>query len=323
MAEPLKATFFTLKRRDRAVLLPATLVFIVVMALILAAFAALNWSTLVQFREFFLSAGAGEQMGDEHGARFVMGMFGFIGMIFLFMFPLYFTVAAYEAACLRWMIRGEAPGVFGFTIDNDVWRVYGVYWCWFIAQFVVSTATSILTMPLIFMTMGEIMRDPSPEAMWRWQLTVQLPIVLLQYIPLIFIGVRFGPAAATSVLRKRFSFFDAWKVTKGRFWALFGSFATLWLIFVLLSAAAAIPLTLHMWPYFESMWSAPSNEKLGEYFDAYFASRTLMLVALAYGVMFIAGLWLAVMQYGVNACAAIAAREEGKIKPYEESGAAA
>ena len=66
--------------------------------------------------------------------------------------------------------------------------------------------------------------------MWRWQLTVQLPFSLLQYLPLIFIGVRFGPAAATSLARRRFSVFEAWAVTRGRFWELLGSFALLWLI---------------------------------------------------------------------------------------------
>ena len=151
----------------------------------------------------------------------------------------------------------------------------------------------------------------------RWQLTVQLPLTLLQYIPLIFIGIRFGPAAATSVLRNRFAFFDAWKVTEGRFWALLGSFAMLWLIFAVLTVAASVPLTTaYVGRIFRPCGRRRAEEGMAEYFDAYFATRTLMLVALAYGVMLIAGLWLAVMQYGMNARAAIAAQEEGKITPY-------
>jgi hypothetical protein len=240
-------------------------------------------------------------------------------MAFLFMYPIYHAVAAYEAPCLRWMIRGETPGLFGLTIDNDVWRVYGVYWCWFIAQFAVGMAVSILTMPLMFMTMGEIMGNPSPEAMARWQLTVQIPISLLQYIPLIFIGVRFGPAAATSVLRKRFSFFDAWKVTEGRFWPLLGSFAILWLIVGLIVTAASIPLTLHLWPYFADIWPVPTEHGAQAYAEQVFSAETLKLAAIGYGVMIVAGLWLAVMAYGVNARAALAAQEDGKIAPYVES----
>lgn len=319
MAEPLKATFFALQKRDRAVLLPATLVFILILAALVAAFVALNWGTIQNFREIVTSAASQSEMGEEEALRFVSSLFGFIGTIFLFLFPLYLTVAAYEAACLRWMIRGEAPGVFGLTIDNDVWRVYGVYWCWFIAQFVVSTAVSILTMPLVFMMMGEVMRDPSPEGMMRWQLTVQLPLSLLQYLPLIFIGVRFGPAAATSVLRKRFAFFDAWKVTDGRFWTLLGSFAVLWFFAGIVIIGGSIPLTMHMWPYFTAMWPAPSEGAVESYLKAYFEPQILIRVGLAYGVFLVAALWLSVMAYGVNARAALAAQADGKITPYVET----
>lgn len=319
MAEPLKATFFALQKRDRAVLLPATLFFILILAALLAAFVALNWGTIQNFREIITAAASQTEMGEEEALRFVSSLFGFIGTVLLFLFPLYLAVAAYEAACLRWMIRGEAPGVFGLTIDNDVWRVYGVYWCWFIAQFVVSTAVSILTMPLVFMMMGQVMRDPSPEGMMRWQLTVQLPLSLLQYLPLIFIGVRFGPAAATSVLRKRFAFFDAWKVTDGRFWSLLGSFAVLWFFVGIVIIAGSIPLTMHMWPYFTAMWPTPSEGAVESYLKAYFEPQTLIRAGIAYGAFLIAAMWLSVMAYGVNARAAIAARDAGKITPYVET----
>jgi hypothetical protein len=42
MGEPLNATFFTLKKRDRGVLLPATFIMVVLMALIIALFVAFN-----------------------------------------------------------------------------------------------------------------------------------------------------------------------------------------------------------------------------------------------------------------------------------------
>jgi len=313
MSEPLKATFFTLQRRDRAVLLPATLVFIVIVALLVGAFVALNWGRLLGLYEFIQSTPA-QQPSDEQAGQFMWSVFGLFGGAMLLSFPIYLTIAAYEAACLRWMIRGEAPGLFGLTIDNDVWRVWGVYWCWLVAQMIVSFAMSIATMPLMFMMMGEMMRDPSPEGMMRWQLTVQLPLSLLQYLPLIFIGVRFGPAAATSVARKRFSFVDAWKVTEDRFWSLFGSFALLWVIAWLLIVAASIPVVLQMWPHFWSMWSTPSEDAMQAYFNAYLARETLVRIGIGYGVMAVVGLWLALMSYGVNARAALVALDEGKIQ---------
>src|SRR6185503_16172494 len=115
MAEPLKATFFTLKHRDRAVLLPATLVLIVLLALIAAAWAALNWGALLRIAEL-LQAGASQtkpQMDDAAAMNLMFGMFALMGWSIILLFPAYLVVAAYEAACLRWMIRGEAPGLFG------------------------------------------------------------------------------------------------------------------------------------------------------------------------------------------------------------------
>lgn len=314
MAEPLKATFFTLRRRDRAVLLPATIVFLFIMALILAAFVALNWGTFVHFRDVMLQADPQRQMNEQEGAQFVTRFFGLFGMIFLFLFPIYIAIAAYEAACLRWMIRGEAPGLFGITIDNDVWRVWGVYWCWLIAQFAIGMAMSIVTMPMMFMTMGEIMGDPTPEAMMRWQLTVQLPLALLQYIPLIFIGIRLGPAAATSVLRNRFSFFEAWTVTRGRFWALFGSHFVLWLLLgivmtIVIGGAYAIALS-DLLPRMLASWPGVGPEEIAERVFTPLGLTVFGAAYAAYGVLFLV---YSVLAFGINARAVLAARDEDKI----------
>jgi hypothetical protein len=137
VAQPLNAAFFTLKRRDRAVLLPATIVLIVVVALIAAAFVALNWNMLSQLPQW-LSMNAVDAKNPERALSLVGGAFGLVGSAFLLMIPLYLCVAAYEAACLRWMIRGEAPGLFGWRFDDDTWRVYGVYWCWLAVKMAVG-----------------------------------------------------------------------------------------------------------------------------------------------------------------------------------------
>ena len=152
MAEPLKATFYTLNHRDRAVLAPATIVLAVIVCALAAAFVALNWNTLSHFRDIF-SLTAGQAKDPERAFAFVGGVFGLMGGAFLLMIPLYLALAAYEAACLRWMIRGEAPAPFGWRFDHDMWRIYGIYWCWVIAHFVVGMAVGILIMPFMFATM--------------------------------------------------------------------------------------------------------------------------------------------------------------------------
>jgi hypothetical protein len=319
MATPLKATFYTLKHRDRAVLAPATITLVVIVAALAAAFVGLNWSMLSHLRDLF-SLDAAQSKDPERALAFVSGAFGLVGGAFLVMVPLYFAFAAYEAACLRWLIRGEAPGWFGWRFDDDMWRVYGIYWCWLIAHFAVGMAVGVVSMPIIFATMPIFANNGVPPdfaTMLRWQLSVQLPLSTLQYLPLIFIGVRFGPAAATSIARQRFSFLEAWAVTRDRFWQLLGSFALLWLIagvaLALVLALTTGPILAQLWPHLESFGRKPSAADMQSYFSAIFAPQSLMLIGLGYLGYFVVLLGLALMSYGVNARAAMAALEEGKI----------
>jgi hypothetical protein len=319
MAEPLKATFFTLKRRDRPVLLAATIVIVAVVGALAAALIGLNWNTLSHFRDIF-SVSTVDTKDPERAMAFVSGVFGLVGTIFLLMIPLYLAFAAYEAACLRWMVRGEAPGWFGWRFDHDVWRVYGIYWCWLITYLVVGMVVGTLMMPIMFATMPIFANPGAPpdfQAIMRWQFTVQLPLTLVQYVPLIFLGVRFGPAAATSIARQRFSFFEAWTVTRGRFWELLGSFALLWLIagivLALLLAATTGPIVIRLLPLFEGVWQKPSEANVQAYFSAIFSPQNLALVGLGYVGYFVVLLGLALMSYGVNARATMVALEEGKI----------
>ncbi|QGZ95345.1 hypothetical protein [Terricaulis silvestris] len=313
MAQRLNATFFALQKRDRAILLPATLVVIAILALIFGAFVALNWRGVTLFAELF-QAGATGAVNQQTGTDAVFAMFGLFGSALLLLFPTYMAVAAYEAACLRWMIRGEAPGLFGLTLDADMWRVYGVYWCWLIVQMVVSTVVSTIMVAIMFATMGDVMANPTdPAAMLQWQLMVQVPITVLQYIPLIFLGVRLGPAAATSIARKKFSFLEAWTVTKWRFWELFGSFFVLMLGYFVVFGALLVFVFASV---FRGGWPGvnATPEQVANAFAAVWTLQNLMIIGGLYFLMLVTGVIYVVFSYGVNARAAIAAVDDGKIE---------
>ncbi len=318
MSEPLNAAFFTLKHRDRAVLLPATVALIAILAAFVGLFFLLNWGFFSQISGL-IASGDGPQT-DQQTGQLVAGMFGLMGLSVLFMFPIYLAFAAYEAACLRWMIRGEAPGLFGLTLDHDTWRVYGVYWCWFLGYMVIGTIVSMLAIPFTMMSMGNIMTDPTPDPyeMMRWQFSVQLPIMIAQYVPMIFLGVRFGPAAATSVARQRFSFFEAWTVTRGRFWPLLGAFALLWLIFgVIYLITNGAGFAFVMGDVFRAVfadWPNVDQERGEEMLRRIFNTQTIAIMVGLYLLNGVVGLGYALMSYGVNARAAMVALEEGKIE---------
>jgi hypothetical protein len=318
MAEPLKATFFTLKHRDRAVLLPATAVLVLILAVIVAAWAAINWGALTRIFEIFRTMPA--QLEDAQAAALFTGMMGMLLSTFLLLFPIHIAVASYEAACLRWMIRGETPGLFGLTLDHDTWRVWAVYWCWLVTNIVISFAASMLMMPFMFMMMGDIVAqgpNPDPQLGWELQLKMQA-LSFIQYIPMAFVGIRFGPAAATSIARRRFSFFEAWTVTSDRFWSLLGSWALLWLLFGLIYAALfavtygvlvgdLIPQVVAQWPAFPAGAAEQLTARI-------FSPRGLTIIGASYAGLFVIWAAYSLLGFGVNARVALAALEEEKIK---------
>jgi hypothetical protein len=146
-------------------------------------------------------------------------------------------------------------------------------------------------------------------------LVIVLPLVIiLVLLVIVFFAVRFAPAAATSIARRRFAFFQAWTVTKGRFWELLGSYV---LLFVMYFVAVMI---LSVGIVFAIAMSTASTAAAGgspeEAMAAAFASpSTLIPVAAIYLLIIVAAfIWILAM-FGVNARAAALALEEGRITP--------
>lgn len=138
----------------------------------------------------------------------------------------YIAVPAYEAGCLRWMIRGEVEGFWGLSLGAETWRVWSTYWIW--AGF--NIAASIVIAAITYIINAASGDDPSAGEPAR------LAWLVVQNLIILFFAVRLAPAAATSIGRKRFSFFEAWRVTSGRFSPMLGAF----LILVVLLYAVAV-----------------------------------------------------------------------------------
>jgi Na+/H+ antiporter NhaC len=232
----------------------------------------------------------------------------------LVMFITYFLLAAYEAACLRWMIRGEVKGLFGLALDADTLRVYFTYWLWFFLLMALYVLLWIVVGAAIVGVAMSAGSSADPAAVMGPGFLIAMLLFLGMILGMIYFGVRFAPAAATSIAKRRFAFFDAWTVTKGRFWALLGSYLLLFLMYfvgiVILGVAAGVAMGFSLFGQMQAGAEPQSMEQM----LALFASPSVWIPAvICYGLMIVGAFMFYIALFGVNARAAQAALEEGKI----------
>ena len=321
MAEPLNATFFAFRKRERGgVLLQTSIAFALVGALLIAAFVALVWGsagTVITWYGQIIAASATNDTAAIQNAGFPTEIFQFFGVMMLWLFPFYILCAAYEAACLRWMIHGETQGFMGLSLGAPTWRVWSCYWMWFLLNMALSIVMSMLS---AIVTGAMVIGSGDPMSTFG----VMMAVNLLQYVVMAYFAIRFAPGAATTIARRKFSFFDAWTVTKGRFFALLGAFVLLWLIYMLVSialTAAWFVLAMSTTTIDFTAFGDPvrAETALLELFQAYMQTLTQPQSWAIMGALWLVGsiaaLVFYVACYGVNARAAIVALEEGKIAP--------
>ena len=318
MAEPLNATFFAFRKREQSgVLLRASIGFAVGLILIFAVFAALLWQAFSPVIAWY-----GEMMAAGGDPAAMEGMTPPVGILWLvaaeipFLFFVFVLLAAYEAACHRWMIRGETGGgLLGLNLGADTWRVYATYWVWFGLFIALYIACLVVFFGLIASLLGGG-ADPGVSGLIGFGAGVAIILALL------YVCVRLAPAAATSVGRRRFAFFSAWTVSSGRFWALFGAFLLLFFINIVVSIVLSVlAFSVLFAGAFANLNMADAATDPNAFSQAYLEGLTQLfssptMIAMVAGYYLLAGaigLLFYVLFYGVNSRAVQAALEEGKI----------
>lgn len=315
--QALNATFFAFRKREKAVLLPATLVFAVLAIGMFVGFTALNWQAFVDYMNWAASVSASNATAAANGTppsmdammppQSVMA----IGPAYLLLLlGYYILLASYEAACLRWMIHGETGGLFGLTLGADTWRVYFSYWIWLLLLIVFYIVCAIVAGGAVASVMIGMQGGAEPSAS-----TVIVPLIagFLMLCALIYFGVRFAPAAATSIARKKFAFFDAWTVSKGRFWGLLGAFVLLFLMFFVFVIAVEVAFVVMVGMSAMGNIGHAEPQSAEEAFRAFATPQYMAGVIAIILAMSVASMMFYVALFGVNARAAALALEEGKI----------
>lgn len=309
--QPLKATFFAFRKRERGgVLTGATIVFILLYFGMFGAFAALNWQGVLDYVTWTASTMNAPSPDTPPAEMFLppASVMALGPMYMVLMFVTYLLMAAYEAACLKWMIHGETGGFFGLSLGADTWRVWLSYWLWLVLFMAFYIGCLIIIGVLAVVVGMNAQGDPGAVL----PLVIVAPLLLLA--GLTYFGVRFAPAAATSIARRRFSFFTAWTVTKGRFWSLLGSYLLIFLIYMVMLFVgwAAIAAVIGIGAFNAASDPAEIESQILQNLSS---PQTLVPVLAIYAGTLVVAFIFIVALYGINARAVLAALEEGKITP--------
>lgn len=297
MAAPLKGTFFAFRPKGRAgVLTGATVTHVVLMLALLVVMAVIVVALFAP-----TSAGSSSDNALLRNEAAVQAMLLAAPLVFIGACFFYAVVAAsYEAALLRWMVRGEPSGFGGFSLGADTWRIYAGYWIWFLIGAGVWVVTAIVVM-LAAGAMGYVGGEGQDEQT-AWLGLALLAAWVLVVAPL---ALRMSTGNAASVARRKFAYFESWRVSRDRSFALFGSFLILWTIWLALLLAIFIGVSFVTFSIFPD--EEPSS-------NAAAASVNLLMSAGSAASIFIANMVLAFLSAGVNARAVQVAIEEGKLE---------
>lgn len=305
--QDLNATFFAFKKREqRFVLTRAAVGYFLIYLLLTAAYFALIWTSLGALIGWYGEAMQAASQGGEPSAPPVE-LFTLAPYAAAFAILALILFAAFEAACLRWLVRGESGGgVLGLTLGADTWRVFATYFLW-LGFFI---AFSILIV-LFYVATQAISSLGGAATLMAIVLGALAPLGFLAL--LIWGAVRFAPAAATSIARGRFAFFEAPAVSRGRFWPLLGAFVILWVGYCVIVFIAGqiiqIPAQQAIQPVIRDMMTGSGGDIGARMMEAMSSPAYLISMGAYMVLSAIASTVLYIALFGVNARAVLAAEE--------------
>jgi hypothetical protein len=271
-----------------------------------AIYVTLTWNSLAALIGWY-----GGMMGEAmQGGELTMpppDVLGIIPYAFLVGIVSLVIFAAFEAACLRWLVRGESGGgLLGLTAGADTWRVFAVYLMWLALLIVFGVAVT-----LFYVLTGLIARIGGPAQIIAMLLGGLAPLGIIALM--IWGAVRFAPAAATSVARRRFAFFEAPRVTRGVFWPLLGAFLILWIGYIVITLIGGqiiqLPAQSAMAPVMAKMMTGDTSN-IGPLMVEAMSSPAYLVSMGAYMIFStVASIVLYIALFGVNARAVLAASE--------------
>lgn len=173
----------------------------------------------VPFMQFAM-ANAGRQAAPD--PAMLMQMFG---QMYLFFFLLMIVMMVLFTAALRAALRPEESSFASLRLGMDELRMVGLFFLFAIAAFVLMIVLSIV-MTIVFGAAGfygSMANGSQPGAGF-------VLMMLAIYALPTFLMVRLAPAFALTMMRRKIVIGEAWTLTSGNFWVMFGGYLVLNLI---------------------------------------------------------------------------------------------
>jgi len=208
------------------------------------------------------------QVADEAGdpERLMQDFFFTYGLRFFLITAVTIVLSIIVWAMFEAMVQRRYQRQEGFTLrfGADEFRMIGVGFCWFLFMVGVMLVTVLLGMIIIGFIVGPVLG--------------------------VFLAVRLSPAAALTIRDRKLTFFDAWAVTKGRFWPMFGGFLVIMIAFGIinqvLQSVVMGGLMTSLLPEFQAL-EASGIEDPADFFAILLSPIVLGTVGAMYFLMYI------------------------------------
>lgn len=307
------------KREKSGVLTQAVIGYAILAVVIVAAFAAMAWGSIgaviAAYADMMGATMQGSPVTDPSDPRMMAMMQAYLAiapLYFLFLIVIYVALAAFEAAVHRWLVRGESGGGFlGLNLGADTWRVMLCYIVW--ACVLLGLYLALFIALLVVAGGIGFALASTGEGGAALGGIVGFLVGFALFCAFIYVIVRLAPATAVTVGRKQFAFFDAWKVTRGRFWSLILAYLILFVIYlVALAIVGSVMAFAVMGPLIGAMagGAPPAPDQT---LSLLMQPQTAVAIVLGYGLMLIVAVIFYLALMGVHARAVRVALAEGRI----------
>jgi hypothetical protein len=191
----------------------------------LVATGAMMVTVFVPFMQLMMANAAAPNSVDP--AR----MFGLMGEMYLLDFVLLLVFTVLMAAALRAALRPAERSFASLRLGMDELRLIGLSLVLVIAFFVMMLVLGIVV-GIVFAAIGIAAGSggaPSGAGIAGIGIGFVLMMLVIYAAP-IFFAVRLSPAYALTMLRRKIVIGEAWRLTSGKFWVMFGGYLVLGLI---------------------------------------------------------------------------------------------